>query len=121
MYDAIALSGSYDDYEVTANQYDVLTLMPPEEWIIRFKPKSVGFFEPDYRLSEVSICPNAANTYIRIPEPDSYVTMYDFSGKIMYQGVPNENKMNVSDLTPGIYFIRISSGINSSIGKFYKS
>lgn len=119
--DAIALSGSYDDYEVTDDQYDVLTVMPPEGWIIRFKPKSVGLFAPDYRLSEVSICPNPANTYIRIPEPGSYVTMYDFSGKIMYEGVTNENKMNVSDLPPGIYFVRITLGGSSSIGKFYKS
>ncbi len=119
--DAIAFSGSYNDYEVTDDLYDVLTVMPPIGWIIRFKPKSVGLFEPDYRLSEVSICPNPANTYIRIPEPGIYITMYDFSGKIMYEGVPNENKLSVSELLPGIYFIRITSGGSSSIGKFYKS
>ena len=119
--DAIALSGSYDDYEVSGDQYSVLNTMPPEGWIIRFKPKSAGLFEPDYQLSEVSISPNPANTYIEIPEPQSYITLYDFSGKIKYEGVPNEYKLNIADLTPGLYFVRITSGNTSSIGKFFKS
>ena len=119
--DAIAFSGSYDDYEVTDDQYDVLTVMPPEGWIIRFKPKSVGIFEPDYRLSEVSICPNPANTYIKISEPGSYIILYDFSGQIMFEGIANENEFNISSFPPGIYFVRITSGGNSSIGKFCKA
>ena len=119
--DAIALSGSYDDYEITGDLSDVLTIMPPEGWIIRFKPKSVGLFEPDYQITEFSINPNPAISYILIPEPGSYVTMYDFSGKVMFEGIATDNKLSVSDFPPGIYFVRISSGSNSSIGKFFKS
>ncbi|HSF87831.1 MAG TPA: T9SS type A sorting domain-containing protein [Saprospiraceae bacterium] len=119
--DAIALSGSYDDYVVTGNQYDVLTVMPPEGWIIRFKPRSVGLFEPDYNIAEVSINPNPATTYINIPEPGSYISIYDFSGKIVYEGIADENKFNISSLPPGIYFVRISARGHSSIGKFYKA
>ena len=119
--DAIALSGSYDNYEVTGDQYDVLTVMPPEGWIIRFKPKSVGLFEPDYRTTEFSINPNPAISYIMIPDPGSYVTMYDFSGKVMFEGIVTDNKLSVAAFPPGMYFVRIASGSNSSIGKFYKS
>ena len=119
--DGIALSGSYDDYEVTSDIYDNLTVLPPQGWIIRFKPKSVGTFDPKPSDIQIAISPNPASTFINIPEPGSYITLYDFSGKIMYEGIPNENKLNVSSFPPGIYFVRTASPGNSSIGKFYKS
>jgi len=119
--DGIAISGSFDNYAVTSDIYDILTFLPPEGWIIRFKPKSVGLFEPDYRITKVSIYPNPAISYIMIPEPGSYVAMYDFSGKIIYEGVSTDSKLSVSAFPSGIYFVRISSGSSSSIGKFYKS
>ena len=119
--DGIALSGSYDDYEVTGDIYDNLTVLPPEGWIIRFKPKSVGIFDPKPSDNQIAISPNPASSFINIPEPDSYITLYDFSGKIMYEGISNDNKLNVADVPSGIYFVRIASGGNSSIGKFFKS
>jgi len=119
--DAIALSGSYDDYEVSGDQYSVLNTIPPMGWIIRFKPKSVGIFDPKPRDNQIVISPNPANSFINISEIGSYVTMYDFSGKIMYEGITNETKLNVTSFPPGIYFVKIASGNTSSIGKFFKS
>jgi hypothetical protein len=65
--DGIAVSGAYNDYETSSDVYSNLTVIPPPGWIIRFKPKSVGLFEPDYPISEVSIFPNPASAYINIP------------------------------------------------------
>ena len=119
--DGIALSGSYYDYEVTGDIYDILTVLPPKGWIIRFKPKSVGIFDPKPRDNQIAISPNPASSFINIPEIGSFVTMYDFSGRILYEGITNENKLNVSDYPSGIYCVKITSGGSSSVGKFYKS
>lgn len=119
--DAIAISGRYDNFEITGLQNSIFNTMPPEGWIIRFKPKSVGLFEPDYRTTEFSINPNPAISYIMIPDPGSYVTMYDFSGKVMFEGIVTDNKLSVAAFPPGMYFVMMASGSGSSIGKFYKS
>jgi len=118
--DGIALKGSYNDFEVTGQIYDIMTDLPPQGWIIRFKPNSVGIFEPDDRINEVNINPNPACDYIHIPDTRSNVTIYDFSGKIIYEGIATESKVNVSSLTPGLYLIKIASGSRTSIGKFFK-
>ncbi|MEO6132034.1 MAG: T9SS type A sorting domain-containing protein [Saprospiraceae bacterium] len=118
--DAIALSGSYDDYEVVGDLYSVLTVLPPEGWIIRFKPKSVGIFDPVLITNQLAIKPNPTSSYILIPDSGNKVTIFDFSGKIVYEGTAPENKVSVSTLPTGMYFIQISSDYNSSIGRFFK-
>jgi hypothetical protein len=99
----------------------IMTELPPIGWIIRFKPKSVGIFNPKPHSNQIAIMPNPASSFINIPEIGSFVSMYDFSGRIMYEGITNDNKLNVSAYLLGIYFIKITSGGSSSIGKFYKS
>lgn len=116
--DGIAVSGSYDDYEVTSDIYDNLTVLPPPGWIIRFKPTSVGLFDPSPRNNHIRIAPNPASSYILIPHVASKVLIYTYSGKIVYEGVPSENILSVSSLPPGIYFIKIISNGDSFIGKF---
>ena len=117
--DGIAVSGSYDDFEVTSDIYDNLTVLPPPGWIIRFKPNSVGIFDPEPRIKQLVIKPNPTNEYISIPE-NSSVTIFDFSGKIVYQGNFTSNKVNVSELAAGMYFIRITSESDQSFGRFVK-
>lgn len=118
--DAIALSGSYDDFEVVGELYSILNTLPPEGWVIRFKPKSVGLFDPELRTNQQVIIPNPASSCILIPNPGNGVTIFDFSGKIVYEGTAPENKVSVSTLPTGIYFVKIASDFNSSIGKFFK-
>ncbi len=118
--DAIALSGSYNDFEVVGEHYSVLTTIPPEGWIIRFKPKSVGIFDPEPRTNQLAIKPNPASSYILIPNPGNKVTIFDFSGKILYEGTAPDNKVGVSTLPTGMYFIQMTSDDNSLIGRFFK-
>lgn len=118
--DAIALSGSYDDFEIAGNQYSVLTVLPPEGWIIRFKPKTVGIFEPEPRINEIMIKPNPASSYILISNPNSKVKIFDFSGKILYEGTVTDNKVSVTTFPTGMYFIKIASDEKSFFGRFFK-
>jgi len=119
--DGIALKGSYNDFEVTGQIYDVMTDLPPRGWIIRFLPKSVGLLEPDDQITEFSISPNPTISYIQIPEPGSYVTMYDMSGKVRFEGVVTDHHFSVAEFPPGMYIIQMVSGSGSSIGRFIRS
>lgn len=119
--DGIAVSGAYNDFEASADIYSNLTVIPPPGWIIRFKPKSVGIFDPKPHANQIAISPNPVNSFINIPEIGNYITLYDFSGQIIFEGIVNENKFNISSFPSGIYLIRITSGGNSSIGKFFKA
>ncbi|MEP6793930.1 MAG: T9SS type A sorting domain-containing protein [Saprospiraceae bacterium] len=118
--DGIAVSGSYDNFEVTSDIYDNLTVLPPSGWIIRFKPKTVGVFEPGSRKNQIEITPNPASSFILIPYANSTVFIYSCFGEKVYEGVPSENRLSVSFLPIGIYFTRIISNGDSFIGKFLK-
>lgn len=118
--DAIGLQGSYNDYEVTGTLYSRLTVMPPHGWVIRFKPKTVGTSEPDYESNEVSISPNPASSFINLTGPDSYINICSLSGQIVYQGIVNETKFDISTFPQGVYFVRTLSDKRASIGKFIK-
>jgi len=117
---AIAVSGSWDDYEVVGDQYAVLNTLPPVGWIIRFKPRALGIFEPDYEINKVAISPNPASSYINLTEPGSYISICSLSGQIVYQGIVNETKLDISTFPQGIYFVKTLSDKGTSIGKFIK-
>ena len=119
--DAISFSGSYEDFEEGDWLYDPLTVLPPIGWVIRFKPKSVGIFEPDYKNYEVAINPNPANSYIQIPESESRVTVYDNAGKVFIDKILNDDKVNISALPDGLYFVKILFDNKSTNGRFIKS
>ena len=118
--DGIAVSGSYDDYEVTSDIYDNLTVLPPAGWIIRFKPKSVGIFEPKPRDNQIVISPNPASSFIQVPVPGNKVTIADFSGKVVYEEVSIENQVSISSLPAGMYFVKMDAGNGPVVGRFIK-
>jgi hypothetical protein len=64
-------------------------------------------FQSKYN-SEISLCPNPANDFIKItnlPEKVTQMEMIDSQG-ILIRSFPPVSKFNISDLLPGIYFIR---------------
>jgi Secretion system C-terminal sorting domain len=119
--DAIALSGSWDNYEVVGDQYAVLNTLPPVGWVIRFEPRALGLFEPDYEINEISMSPIPASSFINLAEPGVQVTVYTLSGEVIYQGITNENTLDVSAFPSGIYFLNTLSERGTSIGKFVKN
>jgi len=69
--------------------------------------------------SEVSIIPNPANDYISIKSQSaSHVTIYDTNGKIYLEmPISKNDKLNISELTEGNYFVKISNATGQVITK----
>ena len=67
--------------------------------------------------------PNPANDQLAIKgiSMNSFIEIYNSKGKSMQVKSLNTNQINVSDLTPGLYFIRIHSEKNSVVKKFIKN
>lgn len=75
----------------------------------------------DVLLSKLSIYPNPAQDYIQIESNDiqiSSVEMYSLIGeKIMSENKLNDNKLNVSDLSSGVYLLKVNASEGSLVKK----
>jgi hypothetical protein len=118
--DGIAIKGAYDDFEVTSDIYDNLTVLPPQGWVIRFKPKTLGIFQPEYQINEFAVSPNPASSIIQFPDIKGVVAIHSLSGAKMYEGLPYENKLDISAFPQGIYFVKAFSDKGTMIGRFTK-
>lgn len=118
---AIGLAGAYNDYEVVGDIYAVMTVLPPEGWIIRFKPMSVGLFDITKAFESLEICPNPTTTYIRLPEKEGKIQVFDASGKLMYSADSNESRLDISMFPSGLYYVQIVGEDKVAVGKFMKS
>jgi len=74
----------------------------------------------DPSLLNFLIYPNPTKEYLNIDYSSlESVSVYNILGKELIKD--NSNRINVSTLSKGIYFIKISDGINSSTKKFIKN
>ncbi|WP_179354150.1 T9SS type A sorting domain-containing protein [Winogradskyella vidalii] len=75
----------------------------------------------DNEIANFKIYPNPANDYIEIEsgaESVTSITVFDILGEqVLIQEVLNDNRMDISSLTKGVYFIKIRGDNNSSITK----
>jgi len=79
----------------------------------------LGFSEQE--LSNFSIYPNPTTDYINIDCSSlESVSVYNIIGKEVIKA-NNQNRIDVSTLSKGVYFIKVSDGINSSTKKFIKN
>jgi len=71
-----------------------------------------------------SINPNPASNYISITSKNNFngIEVLNFLGQVVISKTNNNNniKLDISDLTNGIYFVRIFSEIGTSVQKFVK-
>ena len=74
-------------------------------------------------LTKINIYPNPANSFLQsdhdIDSPMEY-TIFDVSGIICKQSTFSNDRINISDLSPGSYFIRIKSTSKTFTSKFLK-
>jgi hypothetical protein len=79
-----------------------------------------SLFEPDKNQS--LIYPNPALDFINIEgiRLNSGYTITDIQGKIISQGILKADKINIAQLRPGVYVIKITSGKVQRISKFVK-
>jgi hypothetical protein len=115
---AIGLAGAYNDYEVVQDGSAILTVLPPEGWIIRFIPESVGVF--DTKAEPIEISPNPTTTYIKMPDDAEKLMIADVTGRIVFEGDSKDERLDVSSLNPGIYFVRAIVDGQLRSGKFVK-
>jgi len=72
-------------------------------------------------LNKIKIYPNPANSFIEIKTDLDYnsISIMDVTGKAIKQ-LDSQTKIDISDLTNGIYFIKITGEKSSVIRKFLK-
>jgi uncharacterized protein (TIGR02145 family) len=71
-------------------------------------------------INDFKIIPNPTSDYLLIENLDTKnAIIYNIHGKEVMK-VNNKNKIDVSSLSKGVYFVRVYDGINSSIKKFIK-
>lgn len=85
-------------------------------------PNVIGIDDILEKNSTLMIYPNPTSTQLTIDTKLAIkeVHLIDLTGKIIKTVAPKTNKINVSDLTNGIYFIKIISGEETIIQKFVK-
>lgn len=59
--------------------------------------------------SDVSVFPNPAQDYVTIVEEFNSLQVYNVSGSLVLDIQQNQNQINVSDLSSGVYFIQMQT------------
>ncbi|WP_179349345.1 T9SS type A sorting domain-containing protein [Winogradskyella pacifica] len=86
--------------------------------------RNVSLSNSDQILSELKIYPNPVSDNLFISKPNSEVldvVLYDIYGNSVLQQKTIEESVDVSILTEGIYFIKISSANDTRIQKIIKA
>jgi len=74
----------------------------------------------DLNINSFSIFPNPAKDYLNIDCSSlESVTIYNILGKELIK--ESNNRINVSSLSKGVYFIKVSDDVNSSTKRFIKN
>jgi hypothetical protein len=75
-------------------------------------------------ISDVSIYPNPAKNFVNISagEKIDSATIYDLTGRIVKRSYPNKEifDFNISDLSNGIYLVKLNAGDKESTTKLIK-
>lgn len=79
-----------------------------------FNAENVETVSSTKKLKENSftVYPNPCDKYLHIEGVDAVtgVRIYDAGGRMVFSGLPKDNRIYTGDLVPGVYFVRINSG-----------
>ncbi len=117
---AIGLEGAYNDYEIYPDQYGFLTEFPPSGWVIRFKPTFISTADINKSIQEVKLSPNPTIDYINLPSFAQNISVYDGTGKLIFNVSGESNQVDVSALPAGLYYMHFLSEGKLSAGKFIR-
>ncbi|MEW5844869.1 MAG: T9SS type A sorting domain-containing protein [Bacteroidota bacterium] len=68
-----------------------------------------------------AIYPNPSSDFIIISGIDNYsISIFDLNGRMVYQNIPSENKVDISSLPKGIYIVKLATSKGFSIHKVLK-
>jgi hypothetical protein len=106
--------------ELTGENLSDFSGMTYGEVNVNFNPLSVG----EEAISKLRLYPNPTSDYINIEANNmeiSEVALYNLLGKkVLSQTEISNNSINISNLSKGVYFIKISAKGNSIIKKIIK-
>jgi len=76
----------------------------------------------DFGMKDVSIYPNPVRDYLKISglSSETVAKIYDLNGKLMHSSIliNSESEMNVSDLSVGIYLIKLETDKETTVKRF---
>ena len=81
-------------------------------FILKYPKTLVGVKTEIETVTEIKIFPNPASTYLFIDTSlkDYGITLLDINGKVIIKG-ENLNKIKLSGISSGIYFLKITAGL----------
>ncbi|MGP8215918.1 MAG: T9SS type A sorting domain-containing protein [Bacteroidia bacterium] len=84
-----------------------------------------GITNVNTAMNAITLYPNPAKNYVTITFPEAgtrQIDIYDITGRIItgFESTGSEYQFPCDDLSPGMYFIRVSSGKNTQVMKFIK-
>ena len=83
--------------------------------VLLYTPTSVA----KRSLESISISPNPANDFIRINNIEGTFQILNSNGALIKEGYTSE-KINISDLSTGLYFVNVRSANGMIVSKFMK-
>jgi hypothetical protein len=90
-----------------------LTGTPPNGTVYRFLPSGTSVKQLEYSEFKINVYPNPANDVLYLPQ-SAEATILDITGKKIAQTkTSNQNAIDISSLTPGIYILRTKTGYAS--------
>jgi photosystem II stability/assembly factor-like uncharacterized protein len=123
IFDSVMFGSGYSDWGCTLAQNSNAILFAGSDYVLRlWKPNFTltGVEEPKQETeTENYLYPNPATDYINlpeIPEFNSDVNIYSIFGNKVFGSRAMDNRIDVSFLSPGLYFMKI----NDKVYKFLK-
>ncbi len=99
----------------------------PNNWILNKGTVTkditiVGLNEKTNYNTSINIYPNPANNYITITgaNASSKIVIYDLIGKVQINTILQNNKVPISALSPGVYWLEVDMNTTKKVVKFLK-
>jgi hypothetical protein len=69
--------------------------------------------------SRVTIAPNPTNGIVQIsaPDPLKSVEVFDLTGRLSARVIPENNRLNLSHLPPGVYLLRVFTSTGNTTAR----
>ena len=122
----IVLSGSPSNPTVN-NTSDFLSLngMPANGTVYRYTPTVMSVASFTNVLNGLNIYPNPTSDFINLPiikdQKNFQISITNVLGKLVYFSNVFQNKIDVSNLEEGVYFIKLINHGNEQVTKFLKN
>jgi len=117
--EVILLSGDAMKPTLVTDPFSVVNWPIPENTVYRFS-RTTATSDPNFTHEDLMISPNPANSYVHLSRTGGRVEVIDATSRMIYNEYIEEDNLDVSGFTPGIYYLRMISKDKISTGKFVR-